>query len=159
MTLRRKLAIATWDAPREGNIYGKLVLDARPALEYIERRRAETLLRVVRSARKLEVTSRAAPPQRERRLLAMRGLGPWTVSSIESVVMGDPDSVILGDYHIPNLVSYALGGEDRGDDAAMLALLEPFRPHRGRVIALLQASRMSPPRFGPRLSVRDIRSG
>jgi pyruvate dehydrogenase E2 component (dihydrolipoamide acetyltransferase) len=42
MTLRRKLAIATWDAPREGNIYGKLVLDARPALEYIERRRAET---------------------------------------------------------------------------------------------------------------------
>ena len=36
MSLRRKIAIATWDAPREGNIYGKVTLDARPALEYIQ---------------------------------------------------------------------------------------------------------------------------
>ena len=42
MTLRRKLAIATWDAPREGNIYGKLTIDATRALEYIEHVRAQT---------------------------------------------------------------------------------------------------------------------
>ena len=36
MKLRRKIAIATWDAPREANIYGKLVVDARPALAYIQ---------------------------------------------------------------------------------------------------------------------------
>ncbi len=35
MSTRRKLAIATWDAPREGNIYGKLTLDATEALAYI----------------------------------------------------------------------------------------------------------------------------
>ena len=37
MTTRRKLAIATWDAPREGNIYGKLTVDATQALAYIQR--------------------------------------------------------------------------------------------------------------------------
>lgn len=32
--LRRKLAIATWSAPREGNIYGKLTVDATEAMAY-----------------------------------------------------------------------------------------------------------------------------
>ena len=41
MSLRRKLAIASWDAPREGNIYGKLTLDARPALAYIRELREQ----------------------------------------------------------------------------------------------------------------------
>ncbi len=36
MSVRRKLAIATWSAPREGNIYGKLTVDASQALAYIE---------------------------------------------------------------------------------------------------------------------------
>jgi len=40
MTTRRKLAIATWSEPREGNIYGKLTVDAGPALAYVERVRA-----------------------------------------------------------------------------------------------------------------------
>lgn len=35
MTVRRKLAIASWSAPREGNIYGKLTLDATEVLAYI----------------------------------------------------------------------------------------------------------------------------
>ena len=37
MSTRRKLAIATWGAPREGNIYGKMTLDATEALEHLER--------------------------------------------------------------------------------------------------------------------------
>jgi pyruvate dehydrogenase E2 component (dihydrolipoamide acetyltransferase) len=41
-SIRRKLAIATWSAPREGNIYGKLTLDAGPALAYLEHLRATT---------------------------------------------------------------------------------------------------------------------
>jgi pyruvate/2-oxoglutarate dehydrogenase complex dihydrolipoamide acyltransferase (E2) component len=40
MSTRRKLAIATWDSPREGNIYGKLEVDATEALAYIEHVRA-----------------------------------------------------------------------------------------------------------------------
>jgi len=42
MTTRRKLAIATWSAPREGNIYGKLTVDAGPALAYLDHLRRES---------------------------------------------------------------------------------------------------------------------
>jgi pyruvate dehydrogenase E2 component (dihydrolipoamide acetyltransferase) len=39
MNTRRKLAIATWRSPRDPNIYGKLTLDAGPALAYLEKLR------------------------------------------------------------------------------------------------------------------------
>ena len=39
---RRKLAIATWSAPSEGNIYGKLTLDATQALAYVAWLREKT---------------------------------------------------------------------------------------------------------------------
>lgn len=42
MTTRRKLAIASWSAPREGNIYGKLTVDATQALAYVKRLRETT---------------------------------------------------------------------------------------------------------------------
>lgn len=46
MSTRRKLAIATWSSPREGNIYGKLTVDATLALEYIAAVRAASGQRV-----------------------------------------------------------------------------------------------------------------
>ncbi len=42
MSTRRKMAIATWSAPREGNIYGKLVLDVGEVLDYVAHARATT---------------------------------------------------------------------------------------------------------------------
>lgn len=36
MSIRRKVAIATWNSPKEGNIYGKLTIDMTNALKYIE---------------------------------------------------------------------------------------------------------------------------
>lgn len=42
MSTRRKLAIATWNPPEEGNIYGKLVVDATRALAYLEQLRQRT---------------------------------------------------------------------------------------------------------------------
>ncbi|MFT4628491.1 MAG: pyruvate/2-oxoglutarate dehydrogenase complex dihydrolipoamide acyltransferase (E2) component [Myxococcota bacterium] len=42
MSTRRKLMIATWDAPREGNIYGKLRVDATEALAYVAWKREQT---------------------------------------------------------------------------------------------------------------------
>ncbi len=42
MSTRRKLAIATWSAPREGNIYGKLTLDATNVLAYLAKIRETT---------------------------------------------------------------------------------------------------------------------
>ena len=42
MSTRRKLAIASWDEPREGNIYGKLTVDATQALAYLDWLRQKT---------------------------------------------------------------------------------------------------------------------
>lgn len=42
MTVRRKLAIASWDAPREGNIYGKMSLDVTNVMAYLKRKSEET---------------------------------------------------------------------------------------------------------------------
>jgi pyruvate/2-oxoglutarate dehydrogenase complex dihydrolipoamide acyltransferase (E2) component len=42
MTTRRKLAIATWSAPREGNIYGKVTLDASAVQQYLEHHRQQS---------------------------------------------------------------------------------------------------------------------
>ena len=70
--------------------------------------------------------------------------------------LGDPDAVSVGDFHLPNLVAFALAGEPRADDARMLELLEPWRGERARVVRLLELSGIRAPRYGPRLSPRRI---
>jgi 3-methyladenine DNA glycosylase/8-oxoguanine DNA glycosylase len=120
----------------------------------IERRRADTLRRVAAlGVRLAELTEPAAA---RRALSAITGIGPWTIAEVNRVAFGDADAVSEGDYHIPNLVSWALAGEPRGDDARMLELLEPYRGQRGRVQRLLEASGIRAPRYGPRLSPRSI---
>ncbi len=42
MSIRRKLAIASWSEPREGNIYGKLSVDITQGLRYLEEQRVRT---------------------------------------------------------------------------------------------------------------------
>ena len=78
-----------------------------------------------------------------RRLVALPGVGPWT-SAETRLRIGDADAVSVGDYHLPTVIGYALSGPD-GDgpdgawtDAGMLALLEPYRGQRGRVIRLVE---------------------
>ena len=91
-----------------------------------------------------------------RRLRALPGIGAWTAAEVSLVALGDADAVSVGDYHLPHHVAWALAGEARGDDERMLELLEPYRGHRGRVLRLLVAGAPGPPRFGPRLPLRDI---
>jgi pyruvate/2-oxoglutarate dehydrogenase complex dihydrolipoamide acyltransferase (E2) component len=45
-SVRRKLAIATWDAPREGNIYGRLALDATRLVAYLDEVRERSGIKV-----------------------------------------------------------------------------------------------------------------
>ena len=55
-----------------------------------------------------------------RRLLTVRGIGPWTVAEIASRALGDADAVSVGDYHLAHLVGWALTGTPhrrRGDAA------------------------------------------
>jgi 3-methyladenine DNA glycosylase/8-oxoguanine DNA glycosylase len=122
----------------------------------LERRRAETLKRIGAIAGRLEETSSLPMPEAHRRLGSVMGVGPWTVGEVARVALGDPDAVSVGDYHLPSMVAFALAGEPRGDDARMLELLEPYRGQRGRVVRLIEAGGIGPPRRGPRMASRSI---
>lgn len=90
------------------------------------------------------------------RLRVVPGIGPWTAAEVAQRAFGDADAVSVGDYHIPSLVGWSLLGE-RLDDAGMLRVLEEYRPHRHRVVRLLELGGSRPPRRGPRAPVRDYR--
>ena len=122
----------------------------------VEQRRADLIRRVARDAGRLESLTEVEPEAAAGRLRAYPGIGPWTAAEVTLRALGDPDAVSIGDFHLPNLVAFALAGEPRADDSRMLELLEPWRGHRARVIRLLEASGLTAPRFGPRMPTRDI---
>ena len=124
----------------------------------VERKRAETIRQAASRAARLEALVDGSPTEAAAFLTKLPGVGPWTAALVTAAAMGDPDAVPVGDYHIPNIVSWTLAGEERGDDARMLELLEPFRGQRGRVIRLLKGSGRKPPAYGPRLAPRSIAS-
>ena len=122
----------------------------------VERRRAETVIRACGYARRLEETTTMPTADAYRRMEALPGIGPWTSAEVAALALGDVDAVSVGDYHLPDLVSWALAGEPRGDDDRMLELLEPYRGQRARVVRLLEAGAPGAPRRGPRAQLRDI---
>lgn len=119
--------------------------------------RAATIVRAARVAERLEEAVEMAPPDAERRLRAVPGIGVWTAAEIAQRALGDCDAVSVGDFHVPAVVGWALIGRPVDDDG-MLELLEPYRPHRGRVVRLLELSGFRKPRFGPRITVADMRA-
>lgn len=122
----------------------------------IEKRRADTLRRAAGSAGRIEELREVGPGAARSWLERLPGVGSWTSAETVAVSHGDPDAVSVGDFHLKHLVSWHLAGEPRGTDERMLELLEPFRPHRGRVIRLLEAAGHYP-RYGPRRPVRSFR--
>jgi len=123
----------------------------------IERSRADILREAARRAKRLEEIVAMDREAAYARLHAVRGIGPWTSGHVMGVAWGDRDAVPVGDFHLPNTVAWALAGEDRADDERMLELLEPYRPHRRRVVTMLKRSGASAPKYGPKSSVVDIR--
>lgn len=120
----------------------------------VERRRADVIRRAAARGPWLEDASDAA--EATRRLRSLPGIGPWTAAEVVRSVFGDPDAISVGDYHVPNMVAWALAGEPRADDARMLELLEPYRGQRGRVQRYLEVGRVTAPRYGPRMAPRSI---
>jgi 3-methyladenine DNA glycosylase/8-oxoguanine DNA glycosylase len=122
----------------------------------LERRRADLVRTVALRASRFEEIIDLPLSEAYRRLTALPGLGPWTAAEVALRALGDADAVSIGDFHLPNLVAYALAGEQRATDTRMLELLAPYRGQRGRVIRLLEASGIRPPARGPRMPIRSI---
>ena len=150
------VAAGVTGAPRLHLLPEPAVLARQPAWAFhplgLERKRAEALLRVAATAARLEEAAGMEDlVAARRRLRAIPGVGVWTTAEVALVALGDADAVSVGDYHLPNVAAWHLAGEPRGTDERMLELLEPFRPHRGRVLRLLQVGAGWAPRYGPRM--------
>lgn len=119
----------------------------------MERRRTETLRRIAADAARVDrlPSSEAVASF----LLRFPGVGPWTVAETVALSHGDADALSVGDFHLKHLVVWHLTGRPRGTDDEMVELLEPFRPHRGRVIRLLESAGRYPA-YGPRQPLRSF---
>jgi 3-methyladenine DNA glycosylase/8-oxoguanine DNA glycosylase len=101
--------------------------------------RARTVVGCAQRASSLQrLTSRPAEQARDA-LMSLPGVGIWTAAETAQRAFGDPDALSVGDYHVPKMIGWTLLGRPV-DDAEMVELLEPMRPHRHRVVRLLVAS-------------------
>lgn len=121
----------------------------------IEKRRADVLINVARRASEIAALGNLPPHHARHELESLPGIGPWTSAETTSVSHGDADTVSVGDFHLKNVVAWHLAGRPRGSDEEMMSLLDDFRPHRGRVVRLLETLE-SAPAFGPRVSLRNF---
>jgi 3-methyladenine DNA glycosylase/8-oxoguanine DNA glycosylase len=159
--------VVRWGEPAPGP--GGLVLPPLPDLVAtipyyelhvigIEKKRADTLRRVAGMAPRLETLAGEPLEDANRRLLAITGVGAWTVAEVALVAFGDADAVSVGDYQLKHEVAWALAREEQGTDDRMLQLLEPFAGHRGRVCRLIVTSRIRRPRHAPRQRIQPLAS-
>lgn len=118
--------------------------------------RARTIVGCAQRAAALErLSSRPAAKAREA-LTTLPGVGVWTAAEVAQRAFGDADALSIGDYHVAKMIGWTLIGAPV-DDAGMVELLEPMRPHRYRVVRVLEASGLAyEPRRGARLPVQDI---
>jgi len=123
----------------------------------VEGVRSRTIVTAAEVAGRLEEILDMSAADADRRLRSVPGIGPWTSAEIRQRAVGDPDAVSVGDYNLPKAVGWTLAGRIT-DDAGMLELLAPYVGHRYRVTRLIELGGASPPRHGPRMSVRDYRA-
>jgi 3-methyladenine DNA glycosylase/8-oxoguanine DNA glycosylase len=132
-----------------------------PSLDWhragVDGKRAQALVSAARVAGRLEESVGMCRDDAQRRLRAVPGIGVWTVAEVAQRALGDCDAVSFGDFHVPAFVGWALLGRPV-DDAGLARLLEPYRPHRYRVVRLLELSGFRKPRFGPRATIADHRA-
>ncbi|MEV7396412.1 DNA-3-methyladenine glycosylase 2 family protein [Aeromicrobium sp. NPDC092404] len=92
-----------------------------------------------------------------RGLRSIPGVGVWTAAEVGSRALGDADAVPFGDYHVAKDTGRALIGR-AVDDQELAEILQPWRPHRFRVVRLVQLSPLArPERRGPRMPRVDHR--
>ena len=120
--------------------------------------RARTVVSCAQRAASLERLASWPAARAREAMTSLAGVGQWTAAETAQRALGDADAVSVGDYHIAKMIGWTLVGHPVDDDG-MLQLLEPMRPHRHRVVRLLEASGLAyEPRRGARLPVQQIHS-
>lgn len=156
-----RLMVWRWGTAAPGPVPVRLPPDAsrlgaEPYYRYhafgVEKNRADIIRRLAARAVRVE---EAMSVGRER-LEAFPGVGKWTSAKVALVAWADADAVPVGDYHLAPTVVYAFTGRHGGDDDAMLELLAPFAPHRGRAARLIKTGHGPPPRRAPRARLRSF---
>lgn len=144
--------------PREGLRLAPSVQQWRgvPSWEFVRAgvtaQRADTLMRSIQRAGRLEQAAELPLPEARARLQAITGVGRWTMAEVAQRALGDPDSPSFGDYHVAKEIGWQLLGHDLDDDG-LAELLAPYAGHRYRVQALLALAGPGRPRRGPRFTL------
>jgi DNA-3-methyladenine glycosylase II len=133
-----------WCYP-EATDAARLELDDLTSRKF-SRAKAETLLRLARLVAdgQLDLSRDADLPSVSERLLAVKGIGPWTVNYALLRGYGFPDCSLEGDVAVRTAIGRLLGTAERPDLAEAAAFLEIYRPHRTMAAAHLWASLSQP---------------
>jgi len=129
--------------------------DLRP-LQY-SRQKAEYLVTTARLVARGDLDLGALPgmsaTRAERTLLAVRGLGPWSVNYLMMRALGFPDCIPLGDTGVTSGLQTLFRLEERPDTDATRRLMAVFSPYRSLATAhLWQIGRPAPPAEAPSLA-------
>ena len=113
------------------------------------RAKAETLLRLARLVADGELSLDAHDADgglaaTATRLLAIKGIGPWTVNYALLRGYGDPDCSLHGDVAVRTAIGRLLGTETRPNITEAEAFLQAYRPQRTMAAAYLWASLNQP---------------
>jgi len=120
----RRLALAIGEpAPGPGDLVVPPDPQVLAAMAYhryhpfaIERKRAETIIRIARHAGRIDEAAELPLAEAYRRMRAVPGVGPWTAALTGLTALGDADAVPVGDYNLPHTVAWLLEGEPRSTD-------------------------------------------
>jgi len=120
--------------------------------------RARTIVGCAQRADALERLTTSPPEQARTAMMSLPGVGEWTAAETAQRAFGDADALSVGDYHLATMVGARLLGHPI-DDAAMVELLEPMRPHRHRAVRLLEVTGSGhPARRAPRQAIPNLRA-
>jgi DNA-3-methyladenine glycosylase II len=110
------------------------------------RAKADTLLRLARLVAdgSLSLARELDAGAMSERLLAVKGIGPWTVNYALLRGYGYPDCSLHGDVAVRTAIGRLLGAAERPDLREAEAFLHTYRPHRTMAAAYLWASLNQP---------------
>jgi len=129
-----------WCYPEAADV-ARLELDTLTSRKF-SRAKAETLLRVARMAAQGELDLRLNedPARNAAQLLAVKGIGPWTVNYTLLRGYGYADCSLEGDVAVRSAIGRLLGMGEKPTIAQAQAWLAGYAPHRTMAAAYLWAS-------------------